>query len=303
MVRGEDRNRFWKRFTAFSIKNGNREERRAERDGTENARVRVFVCGSEVHGHWLGIEESRDMALVMEFFNSVPPITRTYVGLSVLTTVACALDLVSPLKLYLNWSAVFRRMQVWRVFTNFFFFGSFGLDFVFHMYFLYRYSKLLEFNSFRGRTADFLYMLMFGSIMLLLFSPITPSIVFLGPSLSFMMVYVWGRRNELEHLSFLGLFRFRAPYLPWVLLVFSIVLGSSPVIDLLGIFAGHIYFYLVDVYPQISGVHLLKTPRILCQLVGFNEAAAAYAVANAAGQQQRRNADGANFGWGQGRNL
>ncbi|ONK75901.1 uncharacterized protein A4U43_C03F21760 [Asparagus officinalis] len=31
------------------------------------------------------------------------------------------------------------------------------LDFLFHMFFLARYCKLLEENSFRGRTADFLY--------------------------------------------------------------------------------------------------------------------------------------------------
>ncbi len=30
------------------------------------------------------------------------------------------------------------------------------------------------------------------------------------------------------HLNFLGLFNFTAPYLPWVLLAFSVMLGSSP---------------------------------------------------------------------------
>lgn len=52
--------------------------------------------------------------------------------------------------------------QVWRVFTNFFFFGSIGLDFFFHMFFLVRYCRLLEDGCFRGRTADFLYMILFG---------------------------------------------------------------------------------------------------------------------------------------------
>jgi hypothetical protein len=45
---------------------------------------------------------------------------------------------------------------------------------------------------------------------------------FLGSSLAFMMVYVWGRRNQHVRMSFLGLFQFRAPYLPWVLLAFSV---------------------------------------------------------------------------------
>ena len=109
------------------------------------------------------------------------------------------------------------------------FFGAFGIDFVFHMYFMCRYSRLLEENSFRGRTADFVWMLMFGAAImtvspsyntnfsaLLLWSlmPLSPllcsghcqlvapyvSIHFLGSSLTFMMVYVWGRRNRYERM-------------------------------------------------------------------------------------------------------
>jgi hypothetical protein len=40
------------------------------------------------------------------------------------------------------------------------------------------------------------------------------------------------------NLSFLGIFTFTAPYLPWVLLAFSLMLGSSPLVDLLGMGAG-----------------------------------------------------------------
>ena len=50
-------------------------------------------------------------------------------------------------------------------------------------------------------------------------------------------------------MSFLGLFQFRAPYLPWVLLGFSLLLGNSPSIDLMGIVVGHVYYYCEDVFP------------------------------------------------------
>ena len=53
-----------------------------------------------------------------------------------------------------------------------------------------------------------------------------------------LQVYVWGRRHPYVSLSFLGVFTFSAPYLPWVLLGFSIVLRSSPVVDLCGMVAG-----------------------------------------------------------------
>jgi Derlin-2/3 len=197
------------------------------------------------------------MSLLEEWWKEMPPVTRSYVSLSVVTTAAVALEVITPLK----------HGHVWRPVTNFFYFGNLNLDFLFHMFFLYRYCKMLEINSFRGRTSDFLYMLLFGSVLLLAISPLT-SILFLGPSLTFMMVYVWARRNSQQVMNFLGVLSFRAPYLPWVLLLFSFVLGSSPAMDMLGVFAGHVYYFLADVYPQMSGVRLLATPGVLAFMCG-----------------------------------
>ena len=64
-------------------------------------------------------------------------------------------------------------------------------------------------------------------------------------------------------MSFLGLFNFTAPYLPWVLLIFSVMLGKSPLVDLLGMVVGHIYFFFEDVYPVVSGRRLLRTPGVI----------------------------------------
>lgn len=112
-----------------------------------------------------------------------------------------------------------------------------GLDFFFHMFFLTKYSKSLEEESFRRRSADFLWMLLFGAGVLLAVAPLV-HLQFLGSSLTFMMVYVWGRRHPYVQLSMMGLFNFTAPYLPWVLLAFSVMLGNSPLVDLLGMMAG-----------------------------------------------------------------
>ena len=57
------------------------------------------------------------------------------------------------------------------------------------MFFLCRYCKLLEETSFRGRTADFFFMLLFGGGLLTLAAPFV-NIQFLGSSLTFMMVSV-----------------------------------------------------------------------------------------------------------------
>ncbi|KAL5157654.1 Derlin-2.2 [Glycine soja] len=227
---------------------------------------------------------------VEEWYKQMPVITRSYLTAAVVTTIGCSLDIISPYHLYLNPRLVVKQYQFWRLVTNFLYFRKMGkssavhhlvncyssdtdLDFLFHMFFLARYCKLLEENSFRGRTADFFYMLLFGATVLtgiVLLGGMIPylsesfaKIIFLSNSLTFMMVYVWSKQNPFIHMSFLGLFTFTAAYLPWVLLGFSVLVGASAWVDLLGMIAGHAYYFLEDVYPRMTGRRPLKTPSFI----------------------------------------
>ncbi|RMC10843.1 hypothetical protein DUI87_12555 [Hirundo rustica rustica] len=101
---------------------------------------------------------------------------------------------------------------------------------------------------------------------------ITPFQLYFNPELIFkhfqaftiMLVYVWSRRNPYVRMNFFGLLIFQAPFLPWVLMGFSLLLGNSIIVDLLGIAVGHIYFFLEDVFPnQPGGGRLLRTPSVL----------------------------------------
>ncbi|KAE8735004.1 Derlin-2.2 [Hibiscus syriacus] len=208
---------------------------------------------------------------VEEWYKQMPIITRSYLTAVVVTTVGCSLEIISPYHLYLNPKLVFKQYQFWRLITNFMYFRKMDLDFMFHMFFLARYCKLLEENSFRGRTADFFYMLLFGASVLtgiVLIGGMIPylsasfaNILFLSNSLTFMMVYVWSKQNPFIHTSFLGLFT--AVYLPWMLLGFSVLVGASAWADLLGMIAGHAYYFLEDVYPRMTGRRPLKTPSFI----------------------------------------
>lgn len=90
---------------------------------------------------------------------------------------------------------------------------------------------------------------------------------FMGSALSFTMVYIWARRNPYVRLNFLGLIVFTAPYLPWVLLIFSLCLGGQvPVGDMLGVLVGRIYYFFEDVWPRdpiSNGKKWLATPRLM----------------------------------------
>ena len=76
------------------------------------------------------------------------------------------LDIVTPYQLYFNPELIFKNFQVWRLITNFCYFGPIGFNFLFNMLFTYRYCRFLEEGSFRGRTADFLFMFLFGGFLM-----------------------------------------------------------------------------------------------------------------------------------------
>lgn len=196
-------------------------------------------------------------------YMQMPPVTRAYTTACVVTTIAVQLEIISPFQLYFNPDLILYKYELWRLITNFMFFGTIGFNFLFNMIFTYRYCRMLEEGSFRSRTADFVFMFLFGG-MLMTIVAVFVNMVFLGHAFTIMLVYVWSRRNPYIRMNFFGLLNFQAPYLPWVLLGFSLLLGNSVIVDLMGIAVGHIYFFLEDVFPaQQGGFKLLKTPKLL----------------------------------------
>ncbi|XP_063220782.1 derlin-2 [Bacillus rossius redtenbacheri] len=196
-------------------------------------------------------------------YMQMPVVTRAYTTACVITTLAVQLDLVSPFQLYFNPILIAKQYQLWRLVTTFLFFGTVGFNFLFNMIFTYRYCRMLEEGSFRGRTADFVMMFLFGGLLMIIFAFFV-NLLFLGQAFTIMLVYVWSRRNPFLRMNFFGLLNFHAPYLPWVLLGFSVLLGNTIWVDLMGMAVGHIYYFIEDVFPnQTGGFKLLRTPQIL----------------------------------------
>ena len=48
--------------------------------------------------------------------------------------------------------------------------------------------------------------------------------------------------------------------MPWAMLAMDVIFGSKLTPDLLGIIAGHLYYFLTVLYPLSSGKNILKTP-------------------------------------------
>lgn len=95
---------------------------------------------------------------------------------------------------------------------------------------LYRKALCVSYPSFQLHY-QFIFVLF---LMRLQIFGIFVSLVFLGQAFTIMLVYVWSRRNPNVRMNFFGLLNFQAPFLPWVLMGFSLLLGNSIIVDLLG---------------------------------------------------------------------
>ena len=75
--------------------------------------------------------------------------------------------------------------------------------------------------------------------------------MFLGEALTTMIVYVWCRRNPYVRYNFFGLFTFQAPYLPWILVLISVLFGGSVVVDLVGEWVVQLSGLKLDIYLTV----------------------------------------------------
>lgn len=174
-----------------------------------------------------------------QFYLEIPPVTRIYTTACVLTTlvVVCSsllhvifvivqlkiefysmtlelflfqhLNIISPLQLYYNPHLILYRLQLWRFITTFLFFGSsVGMGFFFNIIFTYRYCRMLEEGSFRGRSSDFVVMFVFGATLMAILG-VFMNLLFLGQAFTLMFVYVWSRRNPFIRMNILGIVNFQ----------------------------------------------------------------------------------------------
>ncbi|ORY85540.1 putative ER-associated proteolytic system protein Der1 [Protomyces lactucae-debilis] len=207
------------------------------------------------------------------WFYEVPIVTRCFVVGAILTSLAVQIDLVSPFQLFFSWSTAVTKQQYWRFLTTFLFFGELSVDFLFHLFFMSRYCRMLE-ESYARRTLDFAWLMGIAAAGLILLSPFARD-PYLGSALSFTLTYLWSRRNPTVQLSMLGLFTFSAAWLPWVLIGFSLVIyGHLPVADLLGLAVGHVIYFLEDVWPlnaTSGGARYLAPPRSLRRWAGYEQ--------------------------------
>ncbi|KAJ4302637.1 hypothetical protein N0V90_001526 [Kalmusia sp. IMI 367209] len=82
-----------------------------------------------------------------QWFYEMPVCTRWWMTAALSASVLVQCHILSPFQLFYSFRTVFVRSQYWRLITTFFYFGPFSLDLLYHIFFLQRYSRLLEESS------------------------------------------------------------------------------------------------------------------------------------------------------------
>mmetsp|Transcript_52630 Transcript_52630/g.124310 ORF Transcript_52630/g.124310 Transcript_52630/m.124310 type:complete len:198 (+) Transcript_52630:24-617(+) len=161
------------------------------------------------------------------FLKSFPPVTRLYLSISVFANFLVFINLMDPMQIFLNFQLVFFNFDIWRLFSHAFFFGPTGVKTFFYIFFFSRYSNALESLSFQGRGADYLYLLFTGNSILVFLKLFVSDANFLGPSLTFMIVYIWGKKNSQNQINLLNMFHIKGSSLPLALMIASWFLGQK----------------------------------------------------------------------------
>ncbi|XP_010129251.1 PREDICTED: derlin-1, partial [Buceros rhinoceros silvestris] len=165
-----------------------------------------------------------------------------------------------------KYNFLFLSGQIWRPVTATFFFpvgpGT-GFLYLVNLYFLYQYSSRLETGAFDGRPADYMFMLLFNWICIVI-TGLAMDMQLLMIPLIMSVLYVWAQLNRDMIVSFWFGTRFKACYLPWVILGFNYIIGGSVINELIGNLVGHLYFFLMFKYPMdLGGRNFLSTPQFL----------------------------------------
>jgi Derlin-2/3 len=194
---------------------------------------------------------------IKTYIKQTPPVTRYYLGATLLLSFCVTYQIVPMYSVYLIFELV-QQGQIWRILTTYFFAGPFSMNFLFAMMMIYYSVSNIE-KHFEGKASDLTTLLLFNALTVMIFGWLASEYMALQSSYMFSLLYVWTKLVPDQPMQIYG-FPVKSGNLPWVLIAFHLLTGGSPFADLVGVAAGHTYIYLKMVLPQSHGYDLLKTP-------------------------------------------
>eukprot|EP00555_Chaetoceros_dichaeta_P002527 CAMPEP_0198249014 /NCGR_PEP_ID=MMETSP1447-20131203/647_1 /TAXON_ID=420782 /ORGANISM="Chaetoceros dichaeta, Strain CCMP1751" /LENGTH=266 /DNA_ID=CAMNT_0043933539 /DNA_START=79 /DNA_END=875 /DNA_ORIENTATION=+ len=238
------------------------------------------------------------------WIDSLPIITKHWFGATLVITLLANFNVI-PVH-YVMWSfpLIKDQFQLWRFLTPFLFVGDFSFPTAITLMLLYQYSSQYEKSSVYntgagGGTADYVTMLLFGMATTLLSNCVMAMTPFYSKNMVYYVLYVWSKRNPTAQASIWGL-PVGAAMLPFAVLGINVIMGNPWLEIAHGCAMGHLYYFLVDIVPQVYGKDYLHTPDYLINFFGTGEyvAPAPAMTTTASGGQRSLGAMGSSGGGG-----
>lgn len=176
----------------------------------------------------------------------IPPLTRSVVLGAITTTLSVESGLVDAAVLALDRKLIFKRSRphVWRLLTTFLYFGSPSLSLALNLVMLYE-----SFNSVEGgRVPLARERIGLGSLIMLASALATTPYVhfpFLSSSLVMMVNSLQSFDNPEGMVRLYGHFPVKLKFLPFAMIVLSVLMGGSPLPGLLGYMSAALAHYLM----------------------------------------------------------
>ncbi|CDW60393.1 der1 protein derlin [Trichuris trichiura] len=221
---------------------------------------------------------------LVEWLRRVPEITRYWFVGTVLLPILARFNVVKVAWFVLDYDLVVHHFQIWRPVTALFIYPitpQTGFQYLIMLYFLYNYSTRLETDVFPGRPADYLFMLIFNWFCAVIIG-LALEMYFLLEPMVLSVLYVWCQHHAEMIVQFYFGTQFKAMYLPWILMLFNLILRGrleKRLVEIVlsttlvygsfqrAIRIGYLYYFLTYRYPEeVGGESLLRTPAFLYRL-------------------------------------
>jgi Derlin-2/3 len=141
---------------------------------------------------------------VKEFIKTIPPLTRTFMGGTMLLSFCMTYKIVSPYWGLLMFPDAFTKLQLWRLVSCFFYAGPFGMGFLFKMWMMHFSCSALDKYFGETRQPEMLTMVLFNAVMCILFGWLADMYQVLQDPLMFSFVYVWSKLEPDWQISMWG---------------------------------------------------------------------------------------------------
>ncbi len=147
--------------------------------------------------------EARDdpIAEFIQWSAGRPPVTKIFMSVSLVLAVVLSLTELTYMEMYYAWDVAIGDLQVWRLWTAFFYLGELNFSFLVEAYLAYTVLYYTERDIFgREKLANYLMLISYAWVMMLLVSSIY-NLYFLADGLLFALLYVESQYKPFQQIS------------------------------------------------------------------------------------------------------